>query len=173
MDYIFILYKIFLLDSWQQRTICQWNIMIILRSCRVKSLAWKNGQSAHFHVIHNCKRSEIGYAFHCNNKSVRISSQRLQYLFSCCNNCQFFFVIFVHWLRLQLQSEPWTIIVTGTWSALLTKFLPFFCFQICTYFTDPLMCVGPVASAHVRRGGMEHTAGEKRVSGHPDYHHLK
>ena len=45
-------------------------------------------------------------------------------------------------------------------------------FQICTYFTDPLMCVGPVNAKHVR-SNMEHTAGEKRMSSHPDYHHLR
>lgn len=44
--------------------------------------------------------------------------------------------------------------------------------KICTYFTDPLMCVGPVSASHVRPG-FAHTAGEKRVSSHPDYHHLK
>jgi len=39
--------------------------------------------------------------------------------------------------------------------------------QICSYFTDPLNCIGPVAANEVRES-IEHTAGEKRVSGHPD-----
>lgn len=39
--------------------------------------------------------------------------------------------------------------------------------KICSYFTDPQNCVGPVASNQVH-SAMEHTAGEKRVSGHPD-----
>lgn len=44
--------------------------------------------------------------------------------------------------------------------------------KICTYFTDPNVCIGPVATSQVR-SSMEHTAGEKRISGHPDFHHLK
>ena len=49
----------------------------------------------------------------------------------------------------------------------LHKILLFF--QICSYFTDPLTCIGPVATNQVRRSsGFEHTAGEKRLSGHPD-----
>jgi len=41
--------------------------------------------------------------------------------------------------------------------------------KICSYFTDPLTCIGPVATNQVRRStGFEHTAGEKRLSGHPD-----
>ncbi len=44
--------------------------------------------------------------------------------------------------------------------------------KICTYFTDPALCLGPVAASMVR-SSIEHTAGEKRLSGHPDYHHLR
>lgn len=44
--------------------------------------------------------------------------------------------------------------------------------KICAYFTTPSVCIGPVASDQVR-DHVEHTAGEKRISGHPDYHHLK
>jgi len=39
--------------------------------------------------------------------------------------------------------------------------------KICSYFTDPLNCIGPVAESEVMVN-IEHTAGEKRVSGHPD-----
>lgn len=44
--------------------------------------------------------------------------------------------------------------------------------KICTYFTDPQMCIGPVASPRLRPV-IEHTAGEKRHSSHPDYPHLR
>jgi hypothetical protein len=45
--------------------------------------------------------------------------------------------------------------------------------QICSYFTDPQNCIGPVAVNRVF-SAMEHTAGEKRLSGHPDdFLHLK
>ena len=44
--------------------------------------------------------------------------------------------------------------------------------QICAYFTSPQVCIGPVAKSNPNKY-MEHTAGEKRMSGHPDYHHLK
>ncbi len=44
--------------------------------------------------------------------------------------------------------------------------------QICAYFTSPSVCIGPVAANQVR-DRIEHTAGEKRMSGHPDYHHLR
>lgn len=39
--------------------------------------------------------------------------------------------------------------------------------KICSYFSDPLMCIGPVATDQVLTT-VEHTAGEKRLSGHPD-----
>jgi len=39
--------------------------------------------------------------------------------------------------------------------------------KICSYFTDPLMCIGQVAAGQVQTA-IEHTAGEKRLSGHPD-----
>jgi hypothetical protein len=39
--------------------------------------------------------------------------------------------------------------------------------KICSYFTDPMMCIGPVATNQVMTSP-EHTAGEKRLSGHPD-----
>jgi hypothetical protein len=45
--------------------------------------------------------------------------------------------------------------------------------KICSYFTDPQNCIGPVAVNRVY-SAMEHTAGEKRISGHPDdFLHLK
>jgi len=39
--------------------------------------------------------------------------------------------------------------------------------KICSYFSDPMMCIGPVAADQVLTA-IEHTAGEKRLSGHPD-----
>jgi len=39
--------------------------------------------------------------------------------------------------------------------------------KICSYFSDPMMCLGPVAADQVV-SAVEHTAGEKRLSGHPD-----
>ena len=39
--------------------------------------------------------------------------------------------------------------------------------QICSYFSDPMMCLGPVAADQVLTA-VEHTAGEKRLSAHPD-----
>jgi len=39
--------------------------------------------------------------------------------------------------------------------------------KICSYFTDSMMCLGPVATGQVLTA-VEHTAGEKRLSGHPD-----
>lgn len=45
--------------------------------------------------------------------------------------------------------------------------------KICSYFTDSQTCVGPVASNQMMTA-MEHTAGEKRLSGHPDdFLHLR
>ena len=56
---------------------------------------------------------------------------------------------------LSLLTKPWVFHV----------FLP--SFQICSYFSDPMMCLGPVAADQVV-SAVEHTAGEKRLSGHPD-----
>lgn len=39
--------------------------------------------------------------------------------------------------------------------------------KICSYFSDAMMCLGPVAVDQVMTA-VEHTAGEKRLSGHPD-----
>jgi len=39
--------------------------------------------------------------------------------------------------------------------------------KICSYFSDAMMCLGPVATDQVV-SAVEHTAGEKRLSGHPD-----
>ena len=51
---------------------------------------------------------------------------------------------------------------------LLYSFFIIFCpLQICSYFSDPMMCLGPVAADQVV-SAVEHTAGEKRLSGHPD-----
>jgi len=44
--------------------------------------------------------------------------------------------------------------------------------KLCTYFTDADVCIGPVASHQVKRI-MEHTAGEKRMSAHPDHEYLR
>merc|ERR1711860_446428 len=54
-----------------------------------------------------------------------------------------------------LLTKPWVFHV----------FLP--SFQICSYFSDPMMCLGPVAADQVLTA-VEHTAGEKRLSAHPD-----
>jgi hypothetical protein len=35
--------------------------------------------------------------------------------------------------------------------------------QVCSYFKDPLTCIGPVAAGQVRVP-VEHTAGEKRIT---------
>lgn len=35
--------------------------------------------------------------------------------------------------------------------------------QVCSYFKDPLICIGPVAAAQVK-DDVEHTAGEKRLT---------
>ena len=51
---------------------------------------------------------------------------------------------------------------------LLCVFSIIFCpLQICSYFSDPMMCLGPVAADQVLTA-VEHTAGEKRLSAHPD-----
>lgn len=51
---------------------------------------------------------------------------------------------------------------------LLCGFFIIFCpLQICSYFSDPMMCLGPVAADQVLTA-VEHTAGEKRLSAHPD-----
>jgi len=39
--------------------------------------------------------------------------------------------------------------------------------KLCTYFADPQTCIGAVAT-HQVRNHVEHTAGEKRMSSHPD-----
>jgi len=39
--------------------------------------------------------------------------------------------------------------------------------KICSYFADSNQCIGPVAT-HQVQNLVEHTAGEKRMSGHPD-----
>jgi len=45
--------------------------------------------------------------------------------------------------------------------------------KLCTYFVDPQTCIGAVAT-HQVRNHVEHTAGEKRVSAHPDdYNNLR
>lgn len=44
--------------------------------------------------------------------------------------------------------------------------------KLCTYFTDPEVCIGPVA-AHQNKRIMQHTAGEKRQSAHPDHGYLR
>jgi len=44
--------------------------------------------------------------------------------------------------------------------------------KLCTYFTDSDVCIGPVASHQIKRF-IEHTAGEKRMSAHPDHGYLK
>merc|ERR1719490_115254 len=44
--------------------------------------------------------------------------------------------------------------------------------KLCTYYTDPEVCIGPVASAQNKRV-MQHTAGEKRQSAHPDHSYLR
>jgi len=44
--------------------------------------------------------------------------------------------------------------------------------KLCTYYTDPEVCIGPVASAQNKRV-MQHTAGEKRMSAHPDHSYLR
>jgi len=44
--------------------------------------------------------------------------------------------------------------------------------KLCTYFTDADVCIGHVASNQVKRI-MDHTAGEKRMSAHPDHGYLK
>ena len=44
--------------------------------------------------------------------------------------------------------------------------------KLCTYFTDADVCIGNVASHQVKRI-MEHTAGEKRMSAHPDHGYLR
>ena len=46
-------------------------------------------------------------------------------------------------------------------------FIIFCPLQICSYFSDPMMCLGPVAADQVLTA-VEHTAGEKRLSAHPD-----
>lgn len=37
--------------------------------------------------------------------------------------------------------------------------------QVCSYFKDPLICIGPVATDQVKDNNIEHTAGEKRLTG--------
>lgn len=37
-------------------------------------------------------------------------------------------------------------------------------FQVCSYFKDPLVCIGPVATDQIKNT-IEHTAGEKRITG--------
>ena len=44
--------------------------------------------------------------------------------------------------------------------------------QLCTYFTDPEVCIGPVATHQVKRV-MEHTGGEKRQSSHPEHGYMR
>merc|ERR1711971_1138653 len=44
--------------------------------------------------------------------------------------------------------------------------------KLCTYYTDPEVCIGPVASTQNKRV-MQHTAGEKRQSAHPDHSYLR
>ena len=57
--------------------------------------------------------------------------------------------------------------LTYTLTALYIYYIIMHRFQICSYFTDPMMCIGPVATNQVMTSP-EHTAGEKRLSGHPD-----
>jgi len=44
--------------------------------------------------------------------------------------------------------------------------------KLCSYFTDPNVCLGSVSSGQILKE-MEHTAEEKRHSAHPDYAYLK
>ncbi|XP_021918850.1 prohormone-3 isoform X1 [Zootermopsis nevadensis] len=37
--------------------------------------------------------------------------------------------------------------------------------KVCSYFKDPLICIGPVATDQVKDNNIEHTAGEKRLTG--------
>ncbi|KAJ4439861.1 hypothetical protein ANN_07989 [Periplaneta americana] len=37
--------------------------------------------------------------------------------------------------------------------------------EVCSYFKDPLICIGPVATDQVKDDNIEHTAGEKRLTG--------
>ncbi|CAH0394527.1 unnamed protein product [Bemisia tabaci] len=36
--------------------------------------------------------------------------------------------------------------------------------KVCSYFKDPLICIGPVASDHIKFADIEHTSGEKRLT---------
>ncbi|XP_046684060.1 prohormone-3 [Homalodisca vitripennis] len=48
--------------------------------------------------------------------------------------------------------------------------------KVCSYFKDPLVCIGPVASDQVKMVEMERTAGEKRLTAKSvanGYNHLK
>jgi maltodextrin utilization protein YvdJ len=56
-------------------------------------------------------------------------------------------------------DNQWLIVIAYNYCNCLS-------FQICSYFTDPQNCIGPVAVNRVY-SAMEHTAGEKRLSGHP------
>merc|ERR1712126_672745 len=44
--------------------------------------------------------------------------------------------------------------------------------KLCTYFTDPEVCIGAVSASQNKRV-IEHTAGEKRQSAHPDHSYLR
>ncbi|XP_077285251.1 space blanket [Arctopsyche grandis] len=36
--------------------------------------------------------------------------------------------------------------------------------KVCSYFKDPLVCIGPVATDQIKNTDMQHTAGEKRIT---------
>ncbi|XP_067004720.2 prohormone-3 [Anabrus simplex] len=44
--------------------------------------------------------------------------------------------------------------------------------KVCSYFKDPLICIGPVAVEQVK-DDIEHTAGEKRLTGKAAYNHIR
>nr|CAD7463716.1 unnamed protein product [Timema tahoe] len=45
--------------------------------------------------------------------------------------------------------------------------------KVCSYFKDPLICIGPVATDQVK-DDVEHTAGEKRLTGKAaSFNHLR
>ncbi|XP_039299246.1 ITG-like peptide [Nilaparvata lugens] len=45
--------------------------------------------------------------------------------------------------------------------------------KVCSYFKDPLVCIGPVASDQIKMADLERTAGEKRLTAKSSFSHLK
>lgn len=66
-------------------------------------------------------------------------------------------------MNFSLEWQKWEILVEASKKK---KWILFSLLQVCSYFKDPLVCIGPVASdLQFKLNDAERTAGEKRLTG--------